>query len=515
VIDEVANCAQWHPEARTFLETAVLSSLLGLYPGSSPAPLAARRRVVAAHLSPHAVDRAGAESIVTTLLRLRCQQTLFFVLKEALVYLVNACNHPVRVVLEQYHGWREFCGLVCGAMNRARAALSGTEEDLLVFERCLTHVSKQKIRRLFARQPSQRDWEAALTLECEKFYAADSRRGRSHHWGLLQRAALRAPHTEMPLGWLRGMARRPEDTPAQTLARLRRLHALVPALTRARKAFFADGSKTVLRAVLSEAGSWDEALVEVAALAAVFRQKRTTHFCRLPAHVCVAQIRALRRVYRVPDGTPLAQCPPRMGVIGVCQECHTVRSFLTPKRAKASNGLVAFGYAQSLVDAQDPTAFYCGRKPAAGDREHSTRGAKTGKALRHARCFGTRCADTKLTSVNLIGRLLVFRGKHVLGICCFCGNFFCAKGLHWHGCLLACGRCIDKDGRKLYESTSCDWCGKQCRTTHLAQLWTADRKKRQLCKTCTRPRFANAPAYSVDWKTVCDDLTGVHSARRR
>ena len=266
--------------------------------------------------------------MIVTLLRLRCHQSIFFILKEALVYLVNRCNHSVRVVLEQYHGWGEFCTLVCGAMHRARTALRGTEEDLLNFERCLTHVSKQKIRRLFSCQPSQRDWEAALTLECEKFYEASSRRVRSHHWPLLRRAALRSPSTEMPLHWLRGMALRAEDsTPAETLERARRLHALVPALAEAREAFFADGSKTKLRAVLSTAGSWDEVLVEVAALASVFRQKRTTHFCRLPLHVCVAQIRALRRVYRVPDGTPLSECPPRMGVMGVCTECHTVQFF--------------------------------------------------------------------------------------------------------------------------------------------------------------------------------------------
>ena len=383
---------------------------------------------------------------------------------------------------------------------------------MLNFERCLTHVSKQKIRRLFSCQPSQRDWEAALTLSARNLRGVD-RRVRSHHWSLLRRAALRSPSTEMPLHWLRGMALRAEDsTPAETLERARRLHALVPALAEAREAFFADGSKTKLRAVLSTAGSWDEGLVEVAALASVFRQKRTTHFCRLPLHVCV--VRFVRFVACTVCRTVRhEQCPPRMGVMGV--RVSTVRSFLTPKRAKASNGLVAFGYAQSLVDAENPTTFYCGRKPAAGDREHSSRGVKTGKALRHARCFGTRCANTRLTSINLIGRLLVFRGKQILGICCYCGNFFCAKGMHWHGCLLSCGRCIDKDGRKLFESTRCDWCGKQCRTTHLTQLWTADRKKRQLCKTCTRPQFVNAPAYTIDWKTVCDDLTGVHSARRR
>lgn len=515
LVDEISSCMNSHPTAREFLERSVLCSLLGLYPGSTPPDLHARWQLVTAHAS-QTTSSSSFESVVATLLRLRCQQTLFFALKESLIYLVNRCNHAVRVVLEEHHGWQNFCELVTTAMNRARASLTGDFDDLERFERTLAHVSKQKIRRLFSQQPSIRDWESVLTLECEKTFERASVLGRSHNWELLQRAALRVPNTEMPLHWLRGMAHRPGDTREQCLDRARRLDALVPSLRDAREAFFADGNKTKLRQALEQAGSWDDILVEVASLADVFRHKRSTHFVTLPASVTVEQIRALRRAYNVEDGTPLSDCPPLMGVCGVCVECDTLRSFLTPKlsRSRASNGLVAFGYSQSLVD-DETGIFYCGRKPASADRENSSRGCKTGRALRMARFYGKNCCNTPLTSINLIGRVLVFRGRMMISICCFCGNFFCIRGTNWHGASLCCNRCVTADGRKLYESTNCDWCGKQCRTANLTDVWTSDKKKRSLCKVCSRPAFSNAPSFSLDWKAICDDLTGVNKSKRR
>lgn len=513
LIDEISNCLHSHPKAKSFLERSVFCSLLGLYPGSVPASLQARWQIVTKYMSQTSDNN---ESIISVLLRLRCQQTLFFALKSSLIYLVNRCNHSVRVVLEQYHGWQTFCQLIMNAMNRARGALTGDYDDFERFEQKLAQVSKQKIRRLFSKQPGVRDWESVLSLECEKFFDRTCVRGRSHNWELLKRAAVRVKHTEMPLDWLPGLAHRPEDTQRQCLDRRARLERLVPLLKNARDAFFLDGSKTKLRQALSTAGGWDDLLVDVAALSEVFRNKRTTHFVSLPVSVTVEQIRALRRVYKVKDGVPLDKCPRLMGVCGVCENCNTLRSFLTPKavRAKSQNGLVAFGYSQSLVD-EETGRFYCGRKPASSDRESSSRGAKTGRALRHSRFYGRDCCNTQLTSVNLIGRLLVFRGKMILGICCFCGNFFCQRGTSWHGCSLACGRCITSDGRKLYESTNCDWCGKQCRTTNLTQVWTSDKKKRMLCKVCCRPMFQNAPSFSLDWKSICDDLTGVNKTKHR
>ena len=196
-------------------------------------------------------------------------------------------------------------------------------------------------------------------------------------------------------------------------------------------------------------------------------------------------------------------------------ECATLRSFVTPKlsRARASNGLVAFGYAHCLVDENNPEVFYCGRKAASGEREHSSRAAKTGRALRHARFHGSCCSQTPIRAVQLIGRLLVFRAK-TYGLCAFCGNFFCLYNApSWKGALPWCGRCIVNDV-KLYEVKACDWCGQEKRSSTLNSVWTSDRKQRFLCKTCSRPAFLNAP-FKVDWKSICDDLTGVHKSKRR
>jgi len=423
LIDEIQASLYSHAPAREFLEKAVRCSLLGLFPGSKPPSLRARRLLF------EQMKPKGAESnahgnmggVVGRLVRLRHHQTLFFALKDALVYMVNHCAHTLRTVLKEFHGWEEFCATVHSSMNRARSSLLGVDdaEDLERFEKTLQGVSKQKIRRLFSRQPSSRDFEQVLIAECERNFAVDSELGRSKHYALIQKGALRVADTEMPLRWLYGMAKRRGDTSAQTQERLRKFSILVPALLEARTAFYEDGSKTKLKVALAGAGSWDETIVDVCALASIFRNKRTTHWVRLPAHVCVEQIRALRRVYSVPNGLPLEQCPDLMGVAAVCQECSAIRSFLTPKSGRASNGLVAFGFSQSLVSDEDLGAFYCGRKRSKPDRA-TGRGAKTGRALRHSQYFGKRCQDTRLTTVSLIGRILVFRQKMYAMLLFFC-----------------------------------------------------------------------------------------------
>ena len=511
LVDEISKTIHLHRDAREFLERGVHCSLLGLFPGATPPSLAARAKLVReSSLFESAQSLAPSQdSIISTLLRLRCHQTLFFALKETVIYLVNKCHHTLRVVLDEYHGWTAFCKLVRTAMDRSRASLSGDKNDFEKFERTLQHVSKQKIRRLFSQQPGARDFEKELIVECDKFFVKDSTLGQSCHRNVLKRASLRCSEIDVPLEWLQGMALRPGDTVAQCNGRARRLHALVPALQRAKKAFYTDGSKIKLRQALAgKDNTWDNCLVDVSALSKAFRRKRTTHFVRLPAHVTIEQIRALRRVFCVPDGQ--IETPRLMGVAAFCEECDTFRSFLTPKinRARVSNGLVAFGYEKSLVCDEDPTKFFCGRKPATAEKETSARGAKTGKALRHARFYGKHCSDTELTFVNLVGRLLVFRSK-IYGICCFCANYFMLQGDSWHGASLCCGRCIDAQGRKLYETAACDWCGKRCRSTNLTQLWTTDKKRRALCKACSKPAYANAPTYSLDWQLMCNELCGV------
>ena len=512
LIDEISKTVHTHRRARAFLERSVYCSMLGLFPGATPPSLAAQAKLIreSTLFETSQSITPSQDSIVSTLLRLRCQQTLFFCLKETIIYLVNECNHTLRTVLQEYHGWNAFCRLVRSAMDRARASLSGEKGDFDKFERTLSHVSKQKIRRLFAQQPGARDFEKELSVECMKFFVKKSTVGHSRHTELLKKASLRCPFVDVPLAWLRGMAHDPSKTQEECDDRARRLDALVPALEAAKRAFYEDGSKIKLRQALAgKDNTWDNCLVDVLALSNTFLRKRTTHFVRLPAHITVEQIRALRRVFCVPNGQ--VETPRLMGVAAFCEKCDTFRSFLTPKvnRARVCNGLVAFGYEKSLVDDENPTIFYCGRKPVTAEKETSARGAKnTGKALHHARHFGAHCSDTKLTFVNLIGRLLVFRSS-IFGICCYCANYFKLQGNSWHGASLCCGRCIDGQGRKLYETAACDWCGKQCRSTNLTEVWTNDGKKRSLCKTCSKPAYANAPSFSLDWQHMCNELCGV------
>ena len=126
------------------------------------------------------------EGIVGKLVRMRHHQTLFFALKDALIYMVNYCAPTLRKVLRKYHGWEEFCAMIHVSMNKARGSLTGADDrDLERFEKTLQGVSKQRIRRLFSSQPSHRDFEQALATECEKKYSRDSQRDRSEHYALI------------------------------------------------------------------------------------------------------------------------------------------------------------------------------------------------------------------------------------------------------------------------------------------------------------------------------------------
>ena len=61
---------------------------------------------------------------------------------------------------------------------------------------------------------------------------------------------------------------------------------------------------------------------------------------------------------------------------------------------------------------------------------------------------------------------------------------------------------------------SCDWCGKACRAAKLCQVWTKDKEKRALCKTCCKPQYQNAPAYTLEWKDMCAQLAGMTSKKK-
>lgn len=442
LVDTVQTLLYSDSEARQFLERCVLCSLLGLFPGAKPPCLAARVALLEKAGARSSDTSLGANSgVVSMLLRERLHQVLFFSLKESLVYMTNHCCPSLATVLREFHGWDEFCGIIKSSMNRARGGLKGSANDLHAFEKCLGLVSKQKIRKLFSRQPSSRDFETALLTECERPFSTGSAINESEFSKRLKEWAMKVPDTEIPLRWLHGMVYRDGLSEKQIANRKQRMQKLVENLKQAKEMYLMDGSKIKLKSAIHQAGSWDDILVDVYALAFTFKNKRSTHWIRLPVHVTIKQIRALRRVFKVKDGTPLKDCPRLMGKMGLCESCSSVRSFLTPKRGRASNGLVAFGYCKSLVSDQKLDEFYCGRKKLPPDRSASSRSVKTGRALRHARFFGKFCGDTVLKQLSLIGRNLVWRSKQY-GICSYCGElkrFFCCcsslRDPHTHSCV--------------------------------------------------------------------------------
>jgi len=424
LVDTVQTLLLTDATARVFLEQCVQCSLLGLFPGAKPPCLAARASLIEKTGNTRSLDMNTNTSsgVVTLLLREKLHQILFFALKESLIYMVNHCVPSLATVLREFHGWDEFCIIIRSSMNKARECMKGEIGDLRAFEKSLNFVSKQKIRKLFSRQPSSRDFEMALQTECERQFSAESCLNKSTFYDGLKKYALMVPDTEAPLRWLCAMVYKDGLSKEQIANKQQVVEKLVNDLTDAKELYLLDGSKIKLKAAIKQAGAWDDIVVDIYALADVFKAKRSTHWIRLPVHITVKQIRALRRVFNVPNGTPLSECPHFMGKIGLCESCSSVRSFLTPKRGRASNGLVAFGYCQSLVSDQNLGEFYCGRKKLPPERSASSRGAKTGRALRHAKFFGNDCGNTRLRQLSLIGRILMWRSR-MYSICCYCGEF--------------------------------------------------------------------------------------------
>ena len=255
------------------------------------------------------------------LLRDGLHQVLFFALKESLIYMVNHCVPSLATVLREFHGWDEFCGIVKYSMNKARGCLTGDANDLQIFEKSLGLVSKQKIRKLFSRQPSFRNFEAALQVECERHFSTQSVVNESEFSEKLKKYAMRVKDTEMPFRWLHAMVYRNGLTEKQIDDRKQNVQKLVKTLEEAKQLYLSDGSKIKLKNILKKAGTWDDILCDVYALASAFTLKRSTHWIRLPVHITIKQIRALRRVFKVPNGTPLSQCPKLMGKMGLCESC--------------------------------------------------------------------------------------------------------------------------------------------------------------------------------------------------
>lgn len=515
LVDTVQTLLYSDANAKLFLEQCVQCSLLGLFPGAMPPSLKARAGLIEKILTTRSLDTntTSSSGVVALLLKERLHQVLFFALKESLIYMVNYCVPSLATVLREFHGWDEFCAMVNVSMNKARGCLVGGAGDFRAFEKSLSLVSKQRIRKLFSRQPSSRDFEMALLTECERRFSIQSRLIESEFSGRLKKYALVVKDTEAPLHWLRAMVYRDGLTENQIADRTNVVENLVKNLTAAKETYLLDGSKIKLKNAVIQAGTWDEILCDVCALAKTFRNKRTTHWVRLPAHITIKQIKALRRVFMVPDGTPLSECPKFMGKMGLCESCSSVRSFLTPKRGRASNGLVAFGYCQSLVSDQKLGEFYCGRKKQQPDRSASVRGAKTGRALRHAKCFGNDCRNTKLKQLSLIGRILVWRSR-MYTICCYCANFFCLDNASWFGDSLCCMECVDSSGRLLFDYQPCAWCLKEFRALKLTSIYCDKRKEHKLCKQCCRQEFFAQP-YTLSWKDMCNTLTGCKSANKQ
>ena len=519
LIDEISSSMHCHATARRFLRCSVWCSVLGSFPGATSAPLASRNALLRTFPTTQRSGSAAPTSssgLIGHMLRHKYHQSLFFCLKEALIYCVNA-NETLRQVLSEFHGWSSFCELVRSAMETARRSLVGPPEDALErFDKTLQHVSKQKIRRLFD-CPGARDWERELTQECEKHFDESSAHIHSPHWGALRKAALRHTDAFVDLNWVRGLAFRPGDSAVICKKRALWLNALATELVSAREAFYFVGSKTKLRACLKKY-SWDDVLVDVADLSEAFHRKRQCHFVTLDTETTVQQIRALRRVFNVPDGQ--TELPRLCGVCAVCECCQSFRSFLTPekRRSSASNGLIAFGFSNALIDPSDPRTFFCARKNKYRPNKRKNAGArsiKTGRALRQAKHYGVDCKRTKLTQISLIGRALCFKNK-IYAICSGCANFMTLSGRSFHNDSICCLRCVDSTtGKKLYTFQECDWCSKRCRSTHLTDVWCSDRKKHSLCRSCTIPAFSSASPFSVDWGQICTALSNGRKAHSK
>ncbi len=432
------------------------------------------------------------------------QQLLFYTMKEFLVYGVRQVPSMYDEIKQRYY-WDKFEKCVEKAMNTVRKYVCN-EVDILSFkgvEAQLSLINKQQIHHLY--RPTKHQFCRMVYNECDKLDDANcvvhiSQRFDQSYKSLIFNMAIRQPASKaIPYKWLEYFQVKKD---------------VIRKINHIQDIYIHEGSKSSLRSFLSKLSRYDfEAIRD---FSCAFDRKNNCRIFTLPVHIYKNQYIALRRKYNIENNVLL---PVDVGNAMICFECNQFKGFVNKNDGKGKiSNLYAYGMSKVLVD-DETLKMYCGKRCDKVDgkkrhhhvpeyssfmdidskmverlknnRERKRNAKETRKEIKN-----NTCANTELTKVNLLGRMLQFY-NNLYTICPSCGNFMEMDSKYFTKDSFYCGCCI-QHGR-LYRSISCEW----CHAVRGNESWTPiciidDTKEEEeesniyLCQSCHKPWIRNA-----------------------
>lgn len=453
----VSNYCRKYDDVYDFVIGCLKCSLLGLYETSTGRPpLSVRVRLI------RKFNSVSKGAMLQWMLS-NHQQLLFYIIKEFLVYGVQQIPSLYDEVKERYQ-WEKFEECVNIAMNRVRMCVAN-EENIMDFhgvEEQLTYINKQQVSNLY--RPTRHPFCHVVVQECDKIDDANfvdfvTKELSVEHADLMYDMAIRYECThKIPYQWLSYF-----NVPARTIKNIERIQSI----------YLTEGSKGNLKSILTSLDRRD--FEAIRKFSEVFDRKLNIRLFTMPASMYIQQTIALRRKHHIPDGVEL---PEGVGETLVCLQCKQFKPFVISKddKGKVSN-LYAFGHSKVLVD--DTTMkLYCGKRCDKVDAKkrqsytteyssfmqisddiieqhnadrHRKRTAKDARKI----IKNNLCAQTELTKINMLGKLLQFYNNLYI-ICPMCANFMQVTSEYFTQEGMYCGCCI-QHGR-LYTEVTCEWC---------------------------------------------------------
>ena len=513
----ISNYCKQDDKVYDFMSKTVLCSILGAYEHSKTILSWKARIVVLRRFVYSPPNRTQMQVFLFG----GYQHFLFYVIKEFLTYSIRLIPSLFEEIRETYK-WDIFEKCVRSAMDSMRTTL----EDNIVnngakliqawlkhAEPMLMNINKQQLGNLF--RPQRLTFTQTILNMCERLDEANNQAKPYVCFSREYRDLMRT------------MAKRVErrhDVPVEWLKYFNVKKEAIETLKNIQKHYHQNAFRADVKKLLNDVTRYEfEAIRE---LFKIFWQvHHQVRVFPLPKHYYIAQIRALRRRYEIPEGVPMGD---NVGTVYACLACHTFKAFVVKPTDKVTN-LFANGHHKVIID-DETLKCYCGRRSDQNDskkrprvaiqefmgesgaeaEENGKRARKKSWKMRRKKFMNDECAQTECLKFNMTGCLFQFYGVLYL-FCPLCASptIYDPQQHGPHG--LHCGQCM-KDGQ-FYTRVSCVICGslrgaaKWDTISYIDDSKEGVQKERSgvICQGCDRPwiHSEGAPYVLSVLKTRC------------
>lgn len=349
------------------------------------------------------------------------QQFLFYTLKEYMIYAVRMIPSLHSVLLEKYN-WESFTNTVVGGLDTLHAKINtacdysypgcdwfdGIEEEL-------SFINKQQIKHMYQHN-RYRLYKVVLTSVTkieEDECVTDIIDKKNETYDMLKKMSVRHPLTStVPYTWLRFLGVR-ETTVSMLLS--------------FQKNILTEGYRSMVKKKLTSLFKRNKKEFElIKMLSDIYEDRENIKLFTLPHHYYKKQKKALQDNFPDPKAQQYAH---------VCLYCKTFKGFLITK----TNHHVhrhAIGNSKIIID--DATLkYFCAKRQEKYENKkramvHSQKSIMDNKyeimkkrkknaKEQKKKKKNSMCADTEITKINILGKILQFYGKLVI-LCPKCGS---------------------------------------------------------------------------------------------